>query len=577
MNDDFELSRRKALAALGTIGAASAGAGLGTSAYFSDQETFENNQLTAGTLDMKVDWEEHYSDWSDDEDDPADSAEPELDIRMDEPADPADYTAFPPGVEAFDGENDDDFVNGDPLLYVHNDDVGQFMDNTSIEAFPDEDDDGVQDDFDQTAACEELTDVGNDDPGLGSDMRTADSVGDPLIDLADVKPGDFGELTLSFHLCDNPGYVWLNADNLEARENGLTEPEADDPDEEGPADEESTEVQNDVELLDEIQTAWWYDDNCDNLTDGSTATTGDADVVLVLDRSGSMTFEPGKFDSAKTGAKTLVDALGSGTQVGLVSFASSATLDQGLTTDKQAVKDAIDDLTSGGGTDIEEAVDAGRSELTGTQVGEASITPSGDNRDQNRIMVFLTNGSDTGTGITDSTDEAKDNEATTIYTIAYGSNANEALLEDMASPPKDDDGVIEETDEFAYIGGQADIDAIFDDIGGQISTGEEVFFQGSLRAAMGALTDGNGIPLDGDPGDFDEIGGDDDDDARDCFAGVGSTHCIGFSWWLPVDHANEIQSDSVSFDLGFYTEQCRHNDGSGMNNEAVSNDDEVDA
>jgi hypothetical protein len=31
-----------------------------------------------------------------------------------------------------------------------------------------------------------------------------------------------------------------------------------------------------------------------------------------------------------------------------------------------------------------------------------------------------------------------------------------------------------------------------------------------------------------------------------------------------VDHANEIQSDSVRFDLGFYTEQCCHNDGSGM-------------
>src|SRR6056297_3419496 len=65
--DKFNLSRRKALAALGTIGVASAGAGLGTSAYFSDQETFENNQLTAGTLDMKVAATEYYSDWSPDE------------------------------------------------------------------------------------------------------------------------------------------------------------------------------------------------------------------------------------------------------------------------------------------------------------------------------------------------------------------------------------------------------------------------------------------------------------------------------------------------------------------------------
>jgi hypothetical protein len=32
---------------------------------------------------------------------------------------------------------------------------------------------------------------------------------------------------------------------------------------------------------------------------------------------------------------------------------------------------------------------------------------------------------------------------------------------------------------------------------------------------------------------------------------------------VPTDVGNEIQTDSASFDLGFYTEQCRHNSGSG--------------
>ena len=54
MTEKYELSRRKALAALGTIGVAGAGAGMGTSALFSDTEEFTNNQLTAGTLDMAV-------------------------------------------------------------------------------------------------------------------------------------------------------------------------------------------------------------------------------------------------------------------------------------------------------------------------------------------------------------------------------------------------------------------------------------------------------------------------------------------------------------------------------------------
>jgi predicted ribosomally synthesized peptide with SipW-like signal peptide len=56
MSDKYELSRRKALAALGTIGVAGAGAGMGTSALFSDEEEFTNNQLTAGTLDLVVDY-----------------------------------------------------------------------------------------------------------------------------------------------------------------------------------------------------------------------------------------------------------------------------------------------------------------------------------------------------------------------------------------------------------------------------------------------------------------------------------------------------------------------------------------
>ncbi|WP_144900854.1 SipW-dependent-type signal peptide-containing protein [Halobellus captivus] len=60
MTEKFEISRRKALAGLGTIGVASAGAGLGTSALFSDTESFENNIVTAGTLDLLVDY---YSYW----------------------------------------------------------------------------------------------------------------------------------------------------------------------------------------------------------------------------------------------------------------------------------------------------------------------------------------------------------------------------------------------------------------------------------------------------------------------------------------------------------------------------------
>ncbi|WP_114578180.1 SipW-dependent-type signal peptide-containing protein [Saliphagus sp. LR7] len=79
---DFEISRRKALAGLGVVGVASAGAGLGTTAYFSDEEPIDNNTITAGEFGLTVDPynykvdqddESQHFDWNDDyngEDDP---------------------------------------------------------------------------------------------------------------------------------------------------------------------------------------------------------------------------------------------------------------------------------------------------------------------------------------------------------------------------------------------------------------------------------------------------------------------------------------------------------------------------
>ncbi|WP_436923957.1 SipW-dependent-type signal peptide-containing protein [Halosimplex amylolyticum] len=54
-NDDgLRFTRRSLLAGLGTVGVASVGAGLGTTALFSDEELFEDNELRAGALNMRV-------------------------------------------------------------------------------------------------------------------------------------------------------------------------------------------------------------------------------------------------------------------------------------------------------------------------------------------------------------------------------------------------------------------------------------------------------------------------------------------------------------------------------------------
>jgi predicted ribosomally synthesized peptide with SipW-like signal peptide len=564
MADDdatFELSRRKALAGLGTIGVASAGAGLGTSAFFSDTETFTDNQLTAGELDLKVDWEEHYSDWSDDEanlDDDDDSND--LDVQMSDPG--SGYTALP------------DPMN--PLIWVANGDLDAFMDNTAIEAYPDTNDDGVQDPFNSGQVgdfCTDGADTPEDlDPTGGTGLRTNNddtydsSTGTvkPLVNLDDVKPGDFGEVTFSFHICDNPGYVWLQGSPVTAAENGNTEPEANDGDESGD-DDESYDVDDgdsiqdildsDVELLDEVQTTWWYDDG-DNVLGGGTGTaTNEVDVMIVFDRSGSMTSQTNKFQNAKDGAKALVDSLGGGAEVGLVSFSNNGTPDESLGTDRSTVKSTIDGLSAVGQTNIGDAISDAQDELSNN--GRAGA---------DKVMVVLSNGGQ-NTGSLDPRDEADDAKTagTRIISIAYGSGANENLMEDISSPQKVDDGTIDSQDENAFFGDVGTIQDVFDDIGTIIvSLGEEVIFRGSLRDALDALSTDHGIPLDGDLATpFDEITDPDDADARECFQG-NSTNYIGFAWYLPVDHANEIQGDSVSFDLGFYTEQCRHNDGAGQ-------------
>jgi predicted ribosomally synthesized peptide with SipW-like signal peptide len=216
MDDSFDISRRKALAALGSIGVASAGAGLGTSAYFSDQETFENNQLTAGTLDMKVAATEYYSDWSSDEAEFADMATDvdSADIRL------------PPGEDQSDAQDIALDLNDD-----HDGDVYAAL----FEA--------ISTDADGTPYNRVNGGVSAAAEGLcGTD---SDADGPMSIDIADVKPGDFGCVQFAFELCDNPGYVRLTGGIQDASENGVTEPGADDPDEEDGI----------VELLDEIQVA----------------------------------------------------------------------------------------------------------------------------------------------------------------------------------------------------------------------------------------------------------------------------------------------------------------------------------
>ena len=89
------------------------------------------------------------------------------------------------------------------------------------------------------------------------------------------------------------------------------------------------------------------------------------DIALVLDRSGSMAGDP--LAAMKLGAKTFIDIIaeatggapsgeiGSGSRIGIVSFAATATADTALITSVDALKDAVDALSAGGNTNHADA------------------------------------------------------------------------------------------------------------------------------------------------------------------------------------------------------------------------------
>jgi predicted ribosomally synthesized peptide with SipW-like signal peptide len=637
-NDDdgsFELSRRRALAALGTVGIASAGAGVGTSAYFSDTETFENNSLTAGELDLKVDWEEHYSDWSDDEDVDPDGDEP-LDIRMVDPEVPDQFRRFPAGAT-------DSTVGLNPL-WVRYDDVPQFMDNTSIDALPDENDDGIagypieQMQNNNQQACDVLADVGDDDDGLNSELRTEEYRGEPLIRLEDVKPGDFGEVTFSIHLCGdpaNPGYVWMRMPGgLTASENGVNEPEADDPDEdqvEGAGNPEQKDggdaADATVELADTIQTALWYDEDCDNLPDGERQLV---DLIALADVSQSVD-GPKSDDSSEMGqirraANEFVRRLPDDGSVnaGFFTFSGDAegfdgevVQQVGLDPNNPGIDPFFDNNgnadvgqylpeAGSGSTPTPAAIDLARQTLnanarSGALKAILLVTDDGPNYDSGDLgsgivsydlvngpsFTYTPDSSNTPTGgdgfttIPEQDETARvadlaDDDDILIITVAVGGTGDDVDVGSGAqtlNPFLENRIATTPTEAFdATVGSQGNIVTIAGEIGNRISalTGdgdaEQFIFRGTLRELETVLTanSGRGLPLDGDLAtSFDEESLDEDNENRDCFVG-GATHCFGFSWWHPADHGNEVQTDSVGFDIGFYTEQCRHNDGSGQ-------------
>lgn len=102
-----------------------------------------------------------------------------------------------------------------------------------------------------------------------------------------------------------------------------------------------------------------------SLTAAPDITTNPTDIVLILDRSGSMAGSA--LANLKNGAKKFIDIIdeatdgtqdgqiGGGSKIGIVSFATTATQDTQLITSVSDLKAAVDSLTAGGSTNHADA------------------------------------------------------------------------------------------------------------------------------------------------------------------------------------------------------------------------------
>ena len=555
---DLSLSRRRVLGGLGAIGVASAGAGLGTTAFFSDSESFEGNTIATGELDLLVDWQQTY-----------------------------------------------DFGDGRQFVSAHPDHDGDGEQSVEIDGqvlrysdFPDPDDEDSNGANIPELNCANVPPL--EEATFGTDPVTGEEM-ETLVQFADVKPGDSGEITFSLHLCDNPGYLWMQADNVTDDGGVLTGPEGEvDPDNLG-------------NLGDAIQATLWYDEDCDNVYDPAEP----VDVMLTLDFSGSMLYsqyggvvsddeiqvngtiypETTKIDLVEVGTRQFVDYLqaqSADVEVGVAYFDGEGGDDteprtgilQPLTSDLSDVDAALSDLrqklanvvSGGSGStpvdgdgDPDPFSNAG-SIATGTYIGEGVDDAQGELQNGRsgvaKTNIVLSDGeSFNGTGSTsfsspqDAADDARaasPTPETNLYTINVDGSAS--TLQAMAGPAGGSGG---DPAFFFDVDNPVNIPSVFGQLAA-LAVAEKVIMQDTLGNVLDALEGGDGLPLDGNRATiYDELSDPSDDDDREAFRG-NAMHCVALEWELPFDVGNEIQGDTLGFDLTFYTEQERHNDGSGM-------------
>lgn len=181
----------------------------------------------------------------------------------------------------------------------------------------------------------------------------------------------------------------------------------------------------------------WIEVNGVSMSTDRIGCLGKADVMLTLDRSGSISSD--ELATLKNAAKAFVGALdmsADGVHAGMVSFSSTSTLDVHLTDASSTVATAIDLLISGGTTNLEAALQQATGELANP--GDGHDRADGESPD---FIVLITDGAPTtsNTGGDHAANAAAAAAAAkaagiTIYVVGVGTTADTtAYLKTIAS------------------------------------------------------------------------------------------------------------------------------------------------